>query len=98
MTREANVGCGRAVSSAMRSRFSASTVSNAGRACFASIRPKAGSDSNSKSGLFTAGILSDVHQHPGESGAAAHKPADTRERAAPESPCERFAVGGGQEI
>src|SRR5216683_5345418 len=98
MTREANVGQGCAVSSARRSRLSASTCSNAGRACFASIRPKAGSESNSNSGLFTAGILSDVHQHPGESGAAPHEAADARQRAPPESPRERFAVGCGQEI
>src|ERR1700730_4142061 len=98
MTREANVGAGCAVSSAMRRRLSASTFSSAGRACCASIRPKAGRDSNSKSGLFTAGILSDVHQHPGESGAASHESGYTPERAAPESPGERFAVGSGQEI
>src|ERR1700730_9348970 len=97
MTSEANVGAVCAVSSARRRRLSASTFSNAGRACCASIRPKAGSDSSSNSGLFTAEILSDVHQHPGESGAAPHEGGDTRQRAAPESPRERFAVGCGQE-
>src|SRR5579859_3006780 len=98
MTREANVGQGCAVSSLRRSRLSANTFSNAGRACRASIRPKAGSDSNSNSGLLTPQILSDVLQHPGESGAAPHEPADSRQRAVPESPRERFAVRGSQEV
>src|SRR6267142_1653161 len=97
MTREAKVGQGCAVNSASRARFSASTLSRAGRAWLASIRPKAGSDSNSSSGLFTAQILSDVSQHPGKRGAAAHETADTRQGTTPESPRERFALGCGQQ-
>src|SRR5450631_112114 len=97
MTREANVGPSRAVSAARRARFSASTFSNAGRAWLASMRPKGGSDSNSSRGLFTAAILSDVRQHPGESGGAAHEPADSGEGAPSETLRERFAVGYGQQ-
>src|SRR6202789_1459636 len=97
MTSEAKVGRGCAVSSAMRCRFSASTCSSAGRAWCASMRPKAGSDSNSRSGLFTAKILSDVRQYPGEGGAAAHEPADAGHCAAPEPPRQCFAVRCSQQ-
>src|SRR6202041_2271834 len=97
MTSDAKVGRGCAVSSAMRCRFSASTCSSAGRAWCASMRPKAGSDSNSSSGLFTAKILSDVRQHPGEGGAAAHETADAGHCAAPELPRKCFAVRCGQQ-
>src|ERR1700677_2447162 len=97
MTREAKVGWGCAVSSPMRCRFSASTFSSAGRAWRASMRPKAGSDSNSRSGLFTVQILSDVRQHPGEGGAAAHESADAGQRAAAEAPRQCFAVRCGQQ-
>src|ERR1700678_2502973 len=97
MTSEAKVGRGCAVSSAMRCRFSASTCSSAGRAWCASMRPKAGSDSNSRSGLFTAKILSDVRQYPGEGGAAANEAADAGRCAAPEPPRQCFAVRCGQQ-
>src|ERR1700722_6346270 len=97
MTSEANVGRGRAVNSARRARFSASTFSKAGRAWLAAMRPNAGSDSNSSRGLFTAAILSDVRQHPGESGRAAHDPADSDKGAPPESLRERFTIGCGQQ-
>src|ERR1700733_13142075 len=97
MTREANGGWGRAVNSARRARFSASTRSRAGRAWAASMRPNSGSDSNSSRGLFTAAILSDVRQHPGERGGAAYDPADSRQRAPAESLRERFAVGYGEQ-
>src|ERR1700681_3921823 len=97
MIREANVGRGSAVNSARRARFSASTFSNAGRAWLASMRPNAGSDSNSSNGLFTAVILSDVRQHPGQRGGAAHESADTRQRTAPEPLREGFAVGCAQQ-
>src|ERR1700692_4346913 len=97
MTREANVGPSRAVSSARRARLSASTLSKAGRAWLASMRPNAGSDSNSSRGLFTAAILSDVRQHPGERGSATHEPTDSGKGAPAESLRERFAVGCGQQ-
>src|SRR6202140_1964178 len=97
MTSEANVGRGRAVNSARRARFAASTFSKAGRAWLAAMRPNAGSDSNSSRGLFTAAILSDVRQHPGERGSAPHEPADSGEGAPPETLRERFAVGYGQQ-
>src|ERR1700722_14389393 len=96
MTREANVGEGCAVNSARRARFSASTFSSAGRAWCASMRPKAGSESNSSSGLFTPEILSDVRQQPGQSGRAPQKQADAGQRAPAESLRERFTLGSGQ--
>src|ERR1700722_1713060 len=97
MTSEANVGRGRAVNSARRARFSASTFSKAGRAWLAAMRPNAGSDSNSSRGVFTAAILSDVRQHPSETGSAPHDPTDSGKGAPPESLRERFAVGYGQQ-
>src|ERR1700685_4191881 len=97
MTREANVGEGCAVNSASRALFSANTFCSAGRAWLASMRPNAGSDSNSSSGVFTPGILSDVRQYPGECRSAADEPADASQRTAPESLRERGAVGRGQQ-
>src|ERR1700734_3202596 len=94
MTRDANVGVGFAVNSSRRAWFSASTRSSAGRACLASIRPKAGSVSNSRRGLFTPTILSDVQQHPGESGGAADEAAEAGQGAVSESPRERPGVAG----
>ena len=61
------------------------------------MRPKAGNDSNSNSGLFTERILSDVRQHPGQSGAAADEAADSCQRSPPEPLRERFTVGCRQQ-
>src|ERR1700733_12842876 len=97
MTSDANVGGGLAVNSSRRAWFSDSTRSSAGRACLASIRPKAGSVSNSRSGLFTPTILSDVQQHPGESGGAADEAAEAGQGAVSESPRERPGVAGCQQ-
>jgi hypothetical protein len=97
MTRDANVGEGLAVNSSSRARFSASTRSSAGRACLASMRPNAGSDSSSKSGLFTPKILSDVQQHPGESGGTADETAEAGQGAVSEAARERLGVAGRQQ-
>src|SRR5580704_1481796 len=97
MTRDANVGVGFAVNSSRRAWFSASTRSSAGRACLASMRPKAGSVSNSRSGLFTPRILSDVQQHPGESGAAADEAAEAGQSSVSEAARERFRVARSQQ-
>src|SRR5271168_3031445 len=97
MTRDAKVGAGLVVNSSKRAWFSESTRSSAGRACLASMRPKAGSLSNSRSGLFTPTILSDVQQHPGEGGGAADEAAEAGQGAVSESARERLGVAGRQQ-